>query len=76
MEQTATAVTYLDILQLYLLSYLEDHQQDGAPPQWACQRISLHAFSWSLGWHGGPILWPLLSPDITPRLQGPYDLLQ
>jgi hypothetical protein len=39
-EETVTVMTYLNMLQLYLLPQLEDHQpnvvfqQDGAPPCW------------------------------------------
>jgi hypothetical protein len=55
-EQTLTAMTYMNMLRLYLLPQLEDHQpnvmfqQDGAPPHCAryCQRISWQAFSWAL----------------------------
>lgn len=73
-EQTVTAVTYLDMLQLYLLPQLEDHQpnvmfqQDGAPPHWALivrEFLDTHFPGRWVG-RGGPIQWPPRSPDLTP----------
>lgn len=73
-EQTVTAVTYLDMLQLYLLPQLEDHQpnvifqQDGAPPHWARVVREFLDMHFPGRWVGrdGPILWPPRSPDLTP----------
>jgi hypothetical protein len=73
-EQIMTAMTYLDMLQVYLLSQLEDHQpdvmfqQEGAPPLWARivqEFLGMHFPGRCFG-HDGPISWPARSPDITP----------
>jgi hypothetical protein len=72
-EQTVTAMTYLDMLQLYLLSQLEDQtnvvfQQDGAPPHWARivrEFLDMHFRGRWVG-RDGPIPWPPRSHDITP----------
>jgi hypothetical protein len=69
-EQTVTAITYLDMLQLFLLPQLEDYQRNvvfqqyGAPPNSA--RI-FREFS-DIRWAGsdGPIPWPLRLPAIAP----------
>jgi hypothetical protein len=73
-EQTVTAMTYLDMLQLYLLPQLEDHQpdvvfqQDGAPPHLDRIFRELLDMHFPGRWVGldGPIQWPPLSPNITP----------
>jgi hypothetical protein len=62
------------MLQLYLLSQLEDHQpnvvfqQDGAPPHWAriFREFLDMPFPGRCVGRDGPILWPPRSPDITP----------
>jgi hypothetical protein len=72
-EQRVTAITYLDMLQFYLLPQLEAHktnvvfQQDGAPPLWACIGREFLDIHFSGRWVGrdGTIPWPPRSPDIT-----------
>jgi hypothetical protein len=67
-------MTYLDMLKLYLLLQLEDHepnvvfQQDGAPPHLARivrEFLDLHFPGCCVG-HDGRIPWPPRSLDITP----------
>jgi hypothetical protein len=66
-------MTYLDMLQLYVLSQLEDHQptvvfqQDGPPRHWAFlfrEFIHMHFPGRCVG-RDRPIPWPPRSPDIT-----------
>jgi hypothetical protein len=66
-------MTYLDMLQLYLLPQLEDHQpnmifqQDGAPPHLARifrEFFDMHFPGRQVG-RDGPIPWPPRSPVIT-----------
>jgi hypothetical protein len=73
-EQTVTAMTYLDTVQMYPLPQLEDHQpnvifqQDGAPPRWARivrEFLEMHFPGRWVG-RGRPIPWPPASPDIMP----------
>jgi hypothetical protein len=67
-------MTYLDMLQVYLLPQLEDHQpdvmfqQDGALPQWAHiprEFLGMYFPGRCVG-HDGQISWPARLPDITP----------
>jgi hypothetical protein len=71
---TVTAMTSLDMLELRLLSQLEDHQpnmvfqQDGAPPHWARIVREVLDMRYPGRWVGRdePIPWPPRPPDITP----------
>jgi hypothetical protein len=68
-KKTVTAMTYLNMLQLYLLPQLEDHQpnvvfqQDVAPPHWV---PTAPEFSGRWVRRHGSIPWPPRSLDITP----------
>jgi hypothetical protein len=71
-EQTVTVMTYLDVLQLYLLSELEDQlnvvfQQDDVPLRWACIVREFLDMHFPARWvrRDGPIPWPPRSSDIT-----------
>jgi hypothetical protein len=66
-------MTYLDMLQLYLLPHLEDYQpnvvlqQQIAPSHWARilgEFLDIHFPGHWVG-RDGPIPWPPRSPDIT-----------
>jgi hypothetical protein len=67
-------MTYLDMLLLYLLPKLVDHQpnvvfqQDDAPPHWAHIFREFLVMHFPGLWVGrdGPISWSPRSPDITP----------
>jgi hypothetical protein len=74
-EKSVTAMTYLDIILLYLVPHLEDNQpdvvfrQDGAPPQmWARFVGEFLDMHFPEPWVGreGPIPWLPRSLDITP----------
>jgi hypothetical protein len=70
-----TAVTYFDMLQLYLLPQLEDQpnvafQQDGAPPHWARIAREFHDMHFPGRWvgRGGPIPRPPRPSDLRPLI--------
>ncbi|GFW98498.1 DUF4817 domain-containing protein [Trichonephila clavipes] len=70
-DKTVTSSAYLDMLEIYAFSQLQDlqpnvlFQQDGAPPHWGLTvRESLFPQRW-IG-RDGPIAWPPRSPDLTP----------
>lgn len=73
-EQTVTAMTCLNMLQLYLLPNLEDHQpnvvfqQGGKPPHWAHivrEFLNMHFPGRWVG-HDESIPWPPPSRNIMP----------
>src|ERR1700761_6814771 len=71
-ERAVTAMTYLDMLQMYLLSQLEDHQpnvmfqQDSGPQHWSHIVQEFLDMHFPGRWVGRdrPILWPPCSPDL------------
>ena len=73
-EQTVSATTYKDMLELYAIRQLSDlqptviFQQDGAPPHWALEVRWTLDKTFPAHWirRGGPIAWPPRSPDMTP----------
>lgn len=78
-EKTITGVVYLDMLQLWLMPQLEEHeddfvfQQDGAPPHFLCDVREYLNTHLPHRWIGRaseddvPLLkWPPRSPDLTP----------
>jgi len=77
-EETVTGMTYLDILQLWLMPQLPNiptfiFQQDGSPAHFHCE-VRQYLNTFLLGrWIGRAsgsdqplLLWPPRSPDITP----------
>jgi hypothetical protein len=73
-EQTVTAITYLGMLQFFLLLQLEDYQpnvmfhQDVAPSHWACIDWEFIGIHFPGRWVGRNVLfpWPPSSPGVTP----------
>ena len=71
-EPTATARTYLDMLELYVVPQLPAgtiYQQDGAPPHYALEVRKFLNDNFPGQWIGRgseTIAWPPRSPDLTP----------
>jgi hypothetical protein len=73
-EDMVTGANFYDMMHEYLLPQVLElqpniiFQQDGAPPHWSLQvryLLNIHLLGRWIG-RGGPITWPLRSPDITP----------
>ncbi|GBL85010.1 hypothetical protein AVEN_42252-1 [Araneus ventricosus] len=73
-ETTINSVTYLDMLEMYAVPQMQQHQpdvifqQDGAPPHWGMIVRDFLDENLPDRWcgRGGLIPWPPRSPDITP----------
>jgi hypothetical protein len=77
-ESTITGDIYLDLLQLYVFPQIEDVEretgnraifmQDGAPPHFSLPVRGALNEKFPNAWigRGGPIPWPLRSPDLIP----------
>lgn len=73
-ETSINSVTYLDMLDLYAVPQMQQHQpdvifqQDGAPPHWGVIVRDFLDENFPDRWcgRGGPIPWPPRSPDLTP----------
>ncbi|GBN99927.1 hypothetical protein AVEN_41972-1 [Araneus ventricosus] len=73
-ETTINSVTYLDMLEMYAVPQMQQHQpdvifqQDSAPPHWGKIVRDFLDENFPDRWSGrdGPIPWPPRSPDITP----------
>jgi len=77
-EKTIIGVVYLDLLEQYVFLQIEIFEQeivsrvifmqDGAPPHFSCFVTDVLNERFPDAWigRGGPIPWPLRSPDLSP----------
>jgi hypothetical protein len=76
METTITGIVYLDMLQQFLITQLDEDdqevrihfQQDGAPPHYLGEVREYLSTRFPGRWIGraAQIAWPPRSPDLTP----------